>query len=149
MYLSSDRAKIRAHNFPLQYLLQLYSKNLTIMLEPFTGTLRMGWCWSWGSNFGYCVCNGEYRRCEAFWDLAAILVALCAIVLSQSRQRWRGLARGPPSLCVVGIGRWPWNGSVLMGCDRADWWSEMSEMKTMMYRWVSEACGMNAEWHGT
>ena len=27
--------------FELQYLLQLYSKNLTIVLVPFTGTLRM------------------------------------------------------------------------------------------------------------
>ena len=36
-------------NCKLQYLCQLYSKNLTIMLEPFTGTLWMGWCWSWGS----------------------------------------------------------------------------------------------------
>ena len=35
----SDRAKIRTPNFQLQYLLQLYSKNLTIVLEPFTGTL--------------------------------------------------------------------------------------------------------------
>ena len=37
----SDRAEIRTPNFQLQYLLQLelYSKNLTIMLEPFTGTL--------------------------------------------------------------------------------------------------------------
>ena len=35
----SDRAEIRTPNFQLQYLLQLYSKNLTIGLEPFTGTL--------------------------------------------------------------------------------------------------------------
>ena len=35
----SDRAKIRTLNFQLQYLLQLYSKNLTIVFEPFTGTL--------------------------------------------------------------------------------------------------------------
>ena len=47
---NSDRVEIRTPSFQLQYLLQLYSKNLTIMLEPFTGTLWMGWCWSWGST---------------------------------------------------------------------------------------------------
>ena len=35
----SDSAEIRTPNFQLQYLLQLYSKNLTIVLEPFKGTL--------------------------------------------------------------------------------------------------------------
>ena len=35
----SDRVEIRTPNFQLQYLLQLYSKNLTMVLEPFTGTL--------------------------------------------------------------------------------------------------------------
>ena len=48
----SDRAEIQTTNFQLQYLLQLYSKNLTIMLEPFTGTLWMGLCWSRGSMSG-------------------------------------------------------------------------------------------------
>ena len=32
----SDRAEIRTPNFQLQYLLQLYSKNLIIGLEPFS-----------------------------------------------------------------------------------------------------------------
>ena len=32
----SDRAEIRTPNFQLQYLLQLYSKSLTIVLERFT-----------------------------------------------------------------------------------------------------------------
>ena len=35
----SDRDEIWMPNFQLQCLLQFYSKNLTIMLEPFTGTL--------------------------------------------------------------------------------------------------------------
>ena len=35
----SDMAETRTPNFQLQYLLQLYSKNLVIMLEPFTGTV--------------------------------------------------------------------------------------------------------------
>ena len=34
-----DRAEIHTLNFQLQYLLQLYSKNLSIVLESFTGTL--------------------------------------------------------------------------------------------------------------
>ena len=47
----SDRAKIQTPNFQLQYLLQLYSKNLTIILqlEPLTGIPRMRWWSSWGS----------------------------------------------------------------------------------------------------
>ena len=35
----SDRAEIRTPNFKLQYILQLYSKNLTIVLKQFTGAL--------------------------------------------------------------------------------------------------------------
>ena len=35
----SDRAEIQTPNVQLQYLLQLYSKDLTIALEPFTVTL--------------------------------------------------------------------------------------------------------------
>ena len=38
----SDRDEIWTPNFQLQYLLQFYSKNLTIVLEPFTGTMWMG-----------------------------------------------------------------------------------------------------------
>ena len=34
-----DRDEIWTPNFQLLYLFQLYSKNLTIVLEPFTGTL--------------------------------------------------------------------------------------------------------------
>ena len=45
----SDRAEILTQNFQLQYLLQLYWKNLTTVFEPSTGTLWIGWCWSCGS----------------------------------------------------------------------------------------------------
>ena len=37
---TSDRAIIQATTFQLLYLLQLYSKNLTIVFEPFTGILN-------------------------------------------------------------------------------------------------------------
>ena len=39
----SHRAEIQTPNFQLQYLLQLYTKNLTIVLESFTGTQEQEW----------------------------------------------------------------------------------------------------------
>ena len=43
----SDRAEIRTPNFQLQYLLQFYSKNLTIVLEPVNGLMLILGFYKW------------------------------------------------------------------------------------------------------